>query len=610
MRNLIALIWLLFAGSVFATDPIRLMHPAYRANQNTFGARNPWSKDGKRIMMYENTGSYTTSYGTKTGRGLVWGWVADCSTNNCLTAWTSLAQYESYATPLPDQIHMSHNPFSAYWSPFAGEESIIYAPFYSGSSCSYLKKIDVAATTPTWTNVIAIDGTGGSCDVACYGYDDSNRLACSRKNEDWSAGGYYITLTGTPSLTEISSWPTSWYANYTCMPPSPYITAEGWTFPDYSEHGHGGKNPGRTWWANNYGDGTYTGVINTKGVIKRTNSVCQVVPDTLAQSNHSTHVSWKASDTWFITGTCGDVCDYQTAPTLDTFRVYKGTFDGGTFSYTELLNKVSAGRWQTTPGAADHVNYESEPIPTLKPDGMQLVFNSTDGHYTYEDYVANPTVATTFGLEGVFLYNLAATSAPPTVTITTPTTAPAYVSNTTPLTIAGTTSDDVAVTSVTWVSDRGVSGTATGTTSWSMSVALQTGDNVITVTAHDGDNQTGTDVITVTNPVPSTPTITITGPTSDPTYSTSTAPLATLAGTATATAGVDHVSWTNNRGWSGTATGTTSWSISCADMEYGENVFVITVYDVNGLTASDAITVTLLGSQGVTTGGSRRRVRR
>ncbi|MBI2489924.1 MAG: carboxypeptidase regulatory-like domain-containing protein [Planctomycetes bacterium] len=50
----------------------------------------------------------------------------------------------------------------------------------------------------------------------------------------------------------------------------------------------------------------------------------------------------------------------------------------------------------------------------------------------------------------------------------------------------------------TWSNDRGGSGTASGTTSWSVSgIALQSGTNVITVTARDAANNTGTDTITV-----------------------------------------------------------------------------------------------------------------
>jgi glucose/arabinose dehydrogenase len=92
---------------------------------------------------------------------------------------------------------------------------------------------------------------------------------------------------------------------------------------------------------------------------------------------------------------------------------------------------------------------------------------------------------------------------PPTVTITSPTTFPTYSAGSTPLTLEGTAGDDVSVTQVTWASDRGGSGTASGTTTWSASgIPLQAGSNVLTVTAQDaaGNSQTASLTVTYTPP--------------------------------------------------------------------------------------------------------------
>ncbi len=65
--------------------------------------------------------------------------------------------------------------------------------------------------------------------------------------------------------------------------------------------------------------------------------------------------------------------------------------------------------------------------------------------------------------------------------------------------VGGTATDDVGVTAVTWVSDRGGSGTASGTGTWSIAaVDLRGGANTITVTARDASGRTGTDVIVIT----------------------------------------------------------------------------------------------------------------
>ncbi len=88
---------------------------------------------------------------------------------------------------------------------------------------------------------------------------------------------------------------------------------------------------------------------------------------------------------------------------------------------------------------------------------------------------------------------------PPTVTITSPTSNPTITASSSPLTLRGTASDNVGVTQVTWANSRGGSGTATGTTSWTTSgIVLQTGSNVLTVTARDAAGNTATDTSTVT----------------------------------------------------------------------------------------------------------------
>ena len=118
---------------------------------------------------------------------------------------------------------------------------------------------------------------------------------------------------------------------------------------------------------------------------------------------------------------------------------------------------------------------------------------------------------------------------PPAVTITTPTGNTTFSTTTTPLNIGGTASDAVGVTQVTWTNDRGGSGTATGTTAWSVTgIVLQSGANVLTVTARDAAGNTNIDTLTVTftPPVPDT-----------------TPPLAPATLTATPSSGQINLSW-------------------------------------------------------------------
>jgi len=182
----------------------------------------------------------------------------------------------------------------------------------------------------------------------------------------------------------------------------------------------------------------------------------------------------------------------------------------------------------------------------------------------------------------------------PTVVITTPTTGTTHTATTTPLTVGGTADDAVGVTQVTWSNDRGGSGVAAGTTTWSaVGVALQPGANVVTVTARDAAGNTATDVLTVTySPADTTaPTVVITTPTTGTTHTATTSPL-TLGGTADDAVGVTQVTWSNDRGGSGTAAGTTTWSASGIVLQTGVNVLTVTARDAAGNTGSGVLSLT------------------
>jgi hypothetical protein len=98
------------------------------------------------------------------------------------------------------------------------------------------------------------------------------------------------------------------------------------------------------------------------------------------------------------------------------------------------------------------------------------------------------------------------------VAITSPTSSANFSTPNETVNLAGTANDNIGLVQVTWVNDRGGSGTAAGTTSWSISnVSLQQGTNVIAVTGNDAANNTGTDVISVVYTPSSPVTILING---------------------------------------------------------------------------------------------------
>ncbi|MFO0792852.1 MAG: LamG-like jellyroll fold domain-containing protein, partial [Candidatus Brocadiaceae bacterium] len=87
----------------------------------------------------------------------------------------------------------------------------------------------------------------------------------------------------------------------------------------------------------------------------------------------------------------------------------------------------------------------------------------------------------------------------PGVTITSPTSAATYTTANNTINLSGSAADSGSgINAVMWNDDQGHSGTASGTTSWTISnVGLAVGDTIITVMATDGAGNTGTGTITV-----------------------------------------------------------------------------------------------------------------
>jgi hypothetical protein len=83
------------------------------------------------------------------------------------------------------------------------------------------------------------------------------------------------------------------------------------------------------------------------------------------------------------------------------------------------------------------------------------------------------------------------------------------------------------------------------------------------------------------------PTVTITSPTASGTF-TATSPFLTVAGTASDDSGIGSVSWTNDRGGSGVAVGTTNWTATGIPLQAGVNIITITADDQDTLVAAGA----------------------
>jgi uncharacterized protein (TIGR03437 family) len=337
-----------------------------------------------------------------------------------------------------------------------------------------------------------------------------------------------------------------------------------------------------TWVTNRGASGTATGTsswsINGMALQSGTTAVTVTARDGAGNTGSAVlTVTSTGSDTTPPTVTI-------TSPTTAlTLNVGSSTLNlGGTASDNVGVSQVT---WATNKGASGTATGTAN----WTVNGLVLVSGSTTVTVTARDAAGNVSSKTL-----TVNYTPGADTIPPTVTITTPTSALAWNAPNSTLNLAGAASDNVGVSQVTWTTDRGASGTATGTTSWTISgMVLLSGTTIVTVTARDAAGNVANRALTVTYTPGGdavAPAVTITSPTSGSTFSTSYSVLS-LGGTASDNVGVSQVTWSTNRGASGTATGTSNWTINGLVLAVGDTYVTVIARDAAGNIASRTLLV-------------------
>ena len=160
--------------------------------------------------------------------------------------------------------------------------------------------------------------------------------------------------------------------------------------------------------------------------------------------------------------------------------------------------------------------------------------------------------------------------------------------------LTGVSTDNAAVVSVNWSSNRSSSGTASGTTAWAIgSIPLLPGSNIITVNASDAAGNTASDTITLVRTIPddTPPVVIIDFPTLDAVFETTGSTL-TLGGIASDASGIAGIAWSNDRGGKGAGKMGVRWTAGSVPLLPGLNVVTVTATDATGNTVSDSIAVT------------------
>jgi hypothetical protein len=171
--------------------------------------------------------------------------------------------------------------------------------------------------------------------------------------------------------------------------------------------------------------------------------------------------------------------------------------------------------------------------------------------------------------------------------------------------VTGSVANAVGLPSVTWQTDHGQAGVATGSTAWSIpAVPLVAGKNTITISAIDANQQLATQSLQITRnttPVTVTPPPAPTGPDNAPPGISIQSPASTIVqtdqssititGTASDNVSVAKVTWQNTLMGSGTAAGTNNWTATAIPIYPGTNTLVLRAYDAAGNSSWRSLTV-------------------
>lgn len=335
------------------------------------------------------------------------------------------------------------------------------------------------------------------------------------------------------------------------------------------------------WWnsltgASGTASGTENWSINSIILAEGSNSILVIAED--AAGNKS---SKKITVTYSLSDTTPPAISITSPSGSGQYQTSVGTIDlAGTASDENGVTEVT---WSNNQGGSDIASgttaWSASSVSLAEGDNTITVTAVDDAGNT-----GNATIVVTY---------LSPDTRNPVVSITSPTSNATYNTDNGVISLSGTVSDDRGVGLVQWTNSSGGGGTASGTSKWDINgIALKSGENLITVTATDTSGNTGSQSLAVTYTAPDTtsPSISVSSPVASGLFET-TSGTVLVSGNASDNVGVTSVTWSNSAGGSGTAQGTSGWSISNISLSKGDNVITVTASDAAGNQKSTSITV-------------------
>ena len=431
MRYLLVLILLaspLFAGEEdinITAGPWRT-NECYQYNNYWYGAETaPLSIGGDYFWGYEETSTYPSSgvipvalcSGT-VGRGFVFGAVADL---NGKEHGANLAAYQAAVVAIPAGCTLTNNGVAPlYFSPIAGEETILYGSCNDGT----IKKMDVAAVTPAWSetgcdwSVLGATYTGRDSATTIHGFDSSNTLV------GVYGGPFYtsVDMVRCNVTTGVESVP----GDFVWSPPTPcYVPAVYGTYGIFTANIDNRELAGSGHVQRPFDTDDYAALYDSGGVIRMSDCAYTADNDPFLEDEgvYTFHVDWKADADWFI----GDLTSNTgvASPGINTNAgAAQYYFNRATMSYTEhrrFLTHSTARPWKE--GGTSY-NWNTMILPGIGIGKNAIAYTATEGKYSHSDYLYNPAVYTDWEPGSMWIAEISIGS-PPTNPIVTTTSASA-----------------------------------------------------------------------------------------------------------------------------------------------------------------------------------------
>jgi hypothetical protein len=155
--------------------------------------------------------------------------------------------------------------------------------------------------------------------------------------------------------------------------------------------------------------------------------------------------------------------------------------------------------------------------------------------------------------------------------------------------LSGSVSGGTGDVTVGWTNSRGGSGNAQGGRFWTASVSLQPGLNAVTIRATDAAGAQVSRLVTLqpSQKDAATLDLRVTSPVASGSYQTASTTIV-VSGMAE---GATRVTWTNSRGGSGEAAGTSTWTSRTISLLAGTNVITVTAHAADGRQTSRSVEI-------------------